>query len=323
MKVPWRGLRLFLVAISGPTAAPADPGHEINIEAITAQLAKTPDIPELYYQRAVNYRETSQLTEARSDLAKALALDPAFLPAGRELARLDDESGQRAAGIARLRQLLADPPPAAAFHLPGCWSALADLLLRNGANEEALAAATKGISLSETLSIDLLLFRAEAQRRLGRHAERVNDLATAAGELKSIVLRIAWIEALIDAGRTTEVLPEIDREIESSRFKASWRIRRARALLAASRSTEATTELELALAEIETRLRPERPDLSLLCEKALIHALTGHVAEAEAGLAAAQARGADAWMTRVLESTLAARTKPPVPKPAAGSPPPD
>jgi tetratricopeptide (TPR) repeat protein len=314
------------MAISGLTTAPADPGHEINIEAITAQLAKTPDIPELYYQRAVNYRETSQLKEARSDLEKALALDPAFLPAGRELARLDDESGQRAAGIARLRQLLANPPPAAAFHVPGCWSALADLLLRNGDDEEALAAAAKGISLSDTLSIDLLLFRAEAQRRLGRHAERVDDLAAAAGELKSIVLRIAWIEALIDAGRTAEALPEIDHEIESSRFKASWRIRRARTLLAASRNTDAHTdahtELDLALAEIETRLRPERPDLSLLCEKALVQALKGHVAEAEAGLAAARERGADAWMTRVLESTLAARTKPEGPKPAAESPPP-
>jgi tetratricopeptide (TPR) repeat protein len=308
-----RCLGLLLVAIGGLTAATADPGHEINIEALTAQLAKTPDIPELYYQRAVNYRETGQLEEARSDFGKALSLDPAFLPAGRELARLDDEAGHRADGIARLRLLLANPPSAAAFHLPGCWSALADLLLRHGDNEEALAAASKGISLSETLSIDLLLFRAEAQRRLGRHAERVDDLAAAAAELKSIVLRIAWIEALIDAGRTTDALPEIDREIASSRFTASWRIRRARALMAASRKAEAFGELDLALAEIETRLRPERPDLSLLCEKALIHALRDNLTEAEAGLALARERGADAWMTRVLESALAGRRKTAVP----------
>ena len=142
------------------------------------------------------------------------------------------------------------------------------------------------------------------------------------GGLQGVCGLIAWIEAPIASGRTGQVLPELDHGFGASRFKASWRIRRARALLAASRNTDAHTELDLALAEIETRLRPERPDLSLLCEKALVQALKGHVAEAEAGLAAARERGADAWMTRVLEATLAARTKPSPPKPAAESPPP-
>ena len=45
----------------------------------------------------------------------------------------------------------------------------------------ALAAAVKGIEASEEISIDLYLFRAEAQRRLGKHEDRVRDLAEAAG----------------------------------------------------------------------------------------------------------------------------------------------
>ncbi len=283
----------------------ADPGHEVSIAELSAQIEKTPEIPELYYQRAVNYREIGKVAEARADFAKALMLGPGFLPAGRELARMDAEAGKRGEGIERLKMLLAGAPAEAAFHVPGCCAALADLLLKEGRNEEALAAAVKGIGASEEISIDLYLFRAEAQRRLGRHEDRVRDLAEAAGKLKSIVLRIAWIEALIDAGRTTEVLPEIEGEIATCRFQAAWRIRRARALLKVPRKEEAMEELARALVEIEARLRPERPDLTLLCERALIYALTGRRAEAEAGLAEARERGADGWMTRTLEAALA------------------
>ncbi len=291
----------------------ADPGHEVNIEALTAQIAQTPGIPELYYQRGVNYREIPRLAEARADFEKALAIQPSFLPAGRELARLDDREGQRAAGIKRLQALLVAPPPDAAFHVPGCCAALAELLLKDQRNEEALAAAARGIALSTDLTIDLQLLRAEAQRRLGRHEDRVRDLAAAAQRLKSFVLRIAWIEALIDAGHVAEALPEIDREIATSRYQAAWRIRRARALLrepGVPRRAEATGELAQALTEIEGRLRPERPDLSLLCERALIHALTDRRTEAEAGLAEAKRLGADDWMTRILEAELKSNREP-------------
>ena len=302
---PWRASAGALLFVVAPVAA--DPGHEVNIEALTAQIVQTPGIPELYYQRGVNFREIPRLAEARADFEKALSLQPSFLPAGRELARLDDREGKRAAGIARLQSLLAAPPAEAAFHVPGCCAALAELLLKDQRNEEALAAAARGIALSTDQTIDLQLLRAEAQRRLGRHEDRVRDLAAAAASLKSFVLRIAWIEALIDAGHVAAALPEIDREIATSRYQAAWRIRRARALLRESgtpRRAEAVNELAQALAEIEGRLRPERPDLSLLCERALIHALTGRRAEADAGLAEARRMGADDWMTRILEAEL-------------------
>lgn len=282
----------------------ADPGHEIRIEDLNRQITENPAVADLYYQRAVNYREIARLADCRADFLKALELNPAFLPADRELARLDDQEGHRAEGIARLQKAIAAAQPEAAFHLPGAWSALADLLLKEKRNEEALEAAKKGIALTEELTIDLYLFRAEAQRRLGRHEERVKDLAGAVEKLKSFVLRIAWIEALIDAGHSAEVLPEIQKEIDSSRYKASWLIRRARVYVHDGRKTEAAADLEQALAEIETRIRPERPDLSLVCDRALIHALQGKRAEAAATLEDAKAKGADHWMTRILEAEL-------------------
>ena len=59
----------------------ADPGHEVSIAELSAQIEKTPEIPELYYQRAVNYREIGRVAEARADLAKAQEASLEFLKA--------------------------------------------------------------------------------------------------------------------------------------------------------------------------------------------------------------------------------------------------
>ena len=285
----------------------ADPGHEIRIEDLNKQITENPALPDLYFQRSVNYREISRLADARADLEKCLTLQKGFLPADRELARLDEQEGHRREAIGRLEKAIAAAPPDAAFHLPGCYSVLADLLLKSDRNDAALDAASKGISLTQDLTIDLYLLRAEAQRRLGKHDDRVRDLAGATERLKSFVLRIAWIEALVDAGRSAEVLPEIQKEIETSRYRASWLIRRARVFLHDSKKPEAAADLEAALVEIESRIRPELPDLSLVCDRALIWALQGKRDEAAKELAEAKKRGADSWMTRVLEAVLAAR----------------
>lgn len=294
---------VVLPALLAGTLA-ADPGHEIRIDDLNKQITENPALPDLYFQRSINYREINRLADARADLEKCLTLQKGFLPADRELARIDELEGRRKEAIERLEKAVAAAPPEAAFHLPGCYSVLADLLLKSDRNDAALDAASKGIALTQELTIDLYLLRAEAQRRLGKHDERVRDLAGATERLKSFVLRIAWIEALIDAGRSAQVLPEIQKEIDTSRYKASWLIRRARVLLHDDKKQEAAADLEAALVEVESRIRPELPDLSLVCDRALIWALQGKRDEAAEALAEAKKRGADAWMTRVLESVL-------------------
>ncbi len=296
-----------LATVMAGAALPArsDPGHEIRIEDLNKQIAENPALPDLYFQRSINYREINRTAESRADLEKCLTLQKSFLPADRELARLDEHEGHRKEAIDRLEKAIAAAPPDAAFHLPGCYSVLADLLLKSDRNEDALAAASTGIALTQELTIDLYLLRAEAQRRLGKHDERVRDLAGATQRLKSFVLRIAWIEALIDAGRSAEVLPEIQKEIETSRYRASWLIRRARVYLHDGKQAEAAADLDAALVEVESRIRPELPDLSLVCDRALIRALQGNRDEAAKALTEAKQRGADAWMTRVLEAVLA------------------
>ncbi|HWB02398.1 MAG TPA: hypothetical protein VG796_05190 [Verrucomicrobiales bacterium] len=300
-----RRITLLMTALAWPLLpCAADPGHEIRIEDINAQIAANPNLPDLYFQRAVNYREINRLADARADWEKCLTLQRGFLPASRELARLDELENHRNEGIQRLEKAISAAPPEASFHLPGCYALLADMQLKAGTNEAALIAAEKGISLSPEMSIDLYLLRAEAQRRLGKHDDRVRDLASATAKLKSFVLRIAWIEALIDAGRSAEVLPEIQKEIDTSRYRSSWLIRRARVRLHDQKKEDAMADLQAALTEIEPRIRPEFPDLSLVCDRALIHALQGKREEAAKELAAAKTRGADGWMTRVLEAVL-------------------
>jgi len=294
---------LLLAALLSPAAA--DPGHEVRIEDLNRQLALNPAEPELYFQRGVNYREIPRPAEARADFEKALSLRQDFIPAAREIARLDEAEGRRAAAIKRLEETIAGAPAAAVFHVPACCEVLADFYLKDERNAEALTAAQKGLALSQEVSLELCLMRAEAQRRLGQHGDRVRDLAEAQLKLRSFVLRIAWIEALIDAGRTAEALPEINREIESCRYKSSWLIRRARALLHDGKKAEATADLEAALAEIELRIRPENPDLSLVCDRALIHALQGKTGEARKELDDAKTRGAFPWNTRLVEAVLA------------------
>lgn len=307
---------VLVLVLAGSGAARANPGHEVTIGELSAQIQQSPEVPELYFQRAWNFREIGRLAEARADWEKTLSLSPGFLPASRELARTDAVAGNPDVGIARLRQAMAAIPADQAFHLPGCYSVLAELLLKEGKNAEALKEAQAGLEGAPDLLLDLCLLRSEAQRRLGRLSERVADLAAAMVKLRSFVVRTKWFDAMIDAGRGAEILPEIDQEIGNTRYQSSWLIRRARIRLKAGQAAGAAADLRAALAEIESRLRPDTPDLSLICDRGVIHELQGNHAAALADLATARQSGADFWLLMSLEALTASAS----PKP--GEPPP-
>ena len=281
----------------------ANPGHEVTIEELNAQIGQTPGLPELYFQRAWNYREIGKLAEARTDWGKTLELNPGFLPASRELARTDAAEGKADVGIARLRRAMAAAPADQAFHLPGCHSVLAELLLKQGKNADALKEAQAGLDRSPDVMLDLCLLRSEAQRRLGRWDDRVRDLSATMLKLRSFVVKTKWYDAMIDAGRGMEILPEIEQEIGNTRYQASWLIRRAR-IRHHAEAGGAADDLTTALEEIKTRLRPDNPDLSLICDRGVILALQGDHAAATADLALARSQGADFWMTLTLEALL-------------------
>ena len=304
-------LAILSLGLVWPGMAPANPGHEVTVAELSAQISKTPDLPELYFQRAWNYREMQRPAEARADWEKTLTLNPGFLPASRELARMDALEGRMEEGIARLRQAMASAPADQAFHRPGCHSVLAELLLKQGKHDEALQEAQTGLDSSTDLLLDLCLLRSEAQRRLGKLDDRVRDLAAAMTRLRSFVVKSKWYDAMIDAGRGQEILPEVEQEIANTRFQASWLIRRARIRQGAGDQAGAASDLASALVEINHRIRPENPDISLICDRGLIHALKGDHAAAAADLELARKQGADFWMTLPLAALEPAKVSPP------------
>ena len=67
------GIRcIALAALMAGSASPcrADPGHEIRIEDLNKQISENPALPDLYFQRSVNYREVNRPADARADLEK-------------------------------------------------------------------------------------------------------------------------------------------------------------------------------------------------------------------------------------------------------------
>ena len=109
----------------------------------------------------------------------------------------------------------------------------------------------------------------------GKPARAAAVLKSAHQKHKSIVLRNAWIDAALSAKQISQVLPIIEEELTSTRFRASWLIRRARAKLTTNTPDKARSDLHSALQELNTRILPDRPDLTLIADRGLALALLG------------------------------------------------
>jgi hypothetical protein len=144
------------------------------------------------------------------------------------------------------------------------------------------------------------------------YSSNFNALTKAATILKkslnrteSIVVRNNWIDAALTAGQTEAVLPLIEKELSSSRFRSSWLIRRARASLILKRKEAAQADLREALVEIAPRINPERPDFTLISDRGLIHALMGNKTRAKNDLKTLKKSGYSPNAYRLLSSALA------------------
>ena len=111
-------------------------------------------------------------------------------------------------------------------------------------------------------------------------------------------------EALIDAGQFRQALARIEPQLASARWQSSWLLRRARARKGLGE--ESAPDVRTAIAELNRRLSPQHPDLTLLADRGTANALLGKMAEARKDLVAAKKLGADAWVVRRLETLLQA-----------------
>lgn len=282
----------------------ACPGHtdiSTTIKKLSAKIEEAPGA-DLYYQRATEYRALREYAHARADLRAALALEPDHLPS--QIA-LIEALGDRDEALTRALKLSTSVDQRTS--LQGA-SLLAAVHQKRGELEEALKIirrldeltrkARKGDTSIDLRHADLLL-------ELDRPGEAATVLKAAWDRTDSIVIRNNWIDTALTAGETDEVLPIIEKELRSSRFRSSWYIRRARALRLRNREAAARADLRAALEEINPRINPRRPDLTLIADRGLIHALMGHNALAQRDLTTLSQSSYPASAYRLLREHLA------------------
>lgn len=268
----------------------AHEGPEHEIEELTERMRKSGESAELLTERAVEYRVLGKLPEATKDLERAVALDAGSLPTHRELARvlfLGGKAPDALAQIGRALKLEADEPADAA----SLYMLRAEILRTQNDHKKALEDCNAALKLHKQ-NPEWYLMRSDVQRRLKEHKERISGLEEGIAQTGAGVLEIERVEAMIDAGQSAAALKIIDAELEESRLKSSWLIRRARAYFALGKKTEAEADLKEALEEIGERLNPKTPDVPLLLDKALAHELLGEKREALRAYEEARDKGA-------------------------------
>lgn len=261
-----------------------------------------------HFARAGEYRILGRHAEAAADYRAALALLPSMSEAHRELARLAAALGETA-----LAEAEDEARSAVRLAVPGrpravSWIVLAEILEAGGRPAEAVAACGEAVAEHPAGDVDWFLLRSRCQAQLGLAEERVRDLVSAQKRIPAAVLRVEWIDALMDAGDWRGALPEIERELSESRLRSAWLIRRARVFRATHRPDEAMRDLEAALMEIDSRLHPQRPDPGLLADRGVACALLGDGEGARAALDRLSSVHGDTGFRRRVKMALAEAT---------------
>jgi tetratricopeptide (TPR) repeat protein len=299
----WIGIKLLagLVLLGGSGDIRTHDSPEHVVDFLSRQMAREGASPELLFRRATEYRVLGHWSRARADLKEALRLEPDFILARAEMSRIFLEEGKPDQALQAVNEALRKAPPASAPAF--LYMIRAEIRLRQADCQRALADCAEAFK-GEPEDLDWYLIRSRAQALAGKREEAVRGLREGFERTGSFVLKIEWIEALIDAGLDREALRAIQPELEASRWRSSWLIRRARARLGLAEKEAAGSDLKRAIEEINLRLKPDRPDLTLLADRGLARALLGQIEEARRDLLAAKSRGAEAWAVRRLETIL-------------------
>ncbi len=296
---------ILLILCSNIMLLPLVTAHhdtEKMIALFTQRIESGEASAELHYRRAIEYRILLQNPKAEADLRQALVYDENYTPAHRELAHLLAKRGEQKLAIKSARHAIR--ASGNLHERSGAMILLARLLAVAGQPEAALRHCLDAFELKPSGEVEWYLLHAELLDANNRPNERPEILAAGYSATHSIVLRNAWIDALLDAEKYKAALPVIHRELSSSRLKGSWRLRYARAQLGMGMTTDAGLSLALCLEELAKRIHPTRPDISLIAERGLAQALLGQIDAARSDLNRARAGGADSWMIATLERTL-------------------
>jgi tetratricopeptide (TPR) repeat protein len=290
---------LFLILVFTPVLALGHTDISETIKALTKRI-ETKATADLYYQRATEFRALQEKVHAIEDLESALKIEPHNRHALVALVQLYETDKRAEALISRYQKFARNKEEKfEAYYLLASYNA------KLGLFEQACSQCDTLHLIRPTEDPALDLFHADLLIKLQRPNEAATILKKSLTRTKSIVVRNNWIDAALTAGQIKAVLPIIEEELSSSRFRSSWLIRRARASLMLKRKEAAHADLRAALLEIAPRINPERPDFTLIADRGLIHALMENKTRAKHDLETLKKSGYSPNAYRLLSSALA------------------
>lgn len=290
---------LLLILVFTPFFVLAHTDISETIKALTTRIEAKPTA-DLYYQRGTEFRALQQKAHAIEDLESALKIELHNRHALVALVQLYETNTRAKALISRYQKFAKTKEEKfEAHYLLASYNAKLGLFEQASSQCDTLHL----IRPSEDPALDL--FHAGLLLKLQRPNEAATILKKSLNRTKSIVVRNNWIDAALTAGQTKAVLPIIEKELFSSRFRSSWLIRRARASLILKKKEAAQADLREALVEIAPRINPERPDFTLIADRGLIHALMGNKTQAKNDLEILKKSGYSPHAYHLLSSALA------------------
>ncbi|MFT5904874.1 MAG: tetratricopeptide (TPR) repeat protein [Cryomorphaceae bacterium] len=276
-----------------------DPNDVLHVLSHKLEHAKIADKPELYFQRAIEYRASGQKEKAKADLLRYTELEPTDHLGWLELGRVEAEAKNRLIYLTKSLDLAnSDEAKSMSYY------ELAAHFYGTQNYQMALKKCESAIRLDKQKKLTPMLLKSHLLWQLRGLDERVDFLTVAKKKNPSIVLQNSWIDAMIDAGKVLEVKKMIDKEIQTSRFRSSWYIRAA--LCEPKHSDQAKEKAQLAISEIKERLNEKRPDVTLLMDLALAYVIIEKNDGAAQYLTRAKLMNHDPWAMVELEQKIKA-----------------
>tara|TARA_B110000116_G_scaffold271704_1_gene293292 strand:- start:1688 stop:2620 length:933 start_codon:yes stop_codon:yes gene_type:complete len=291
---------LFFVALGSHAISHHD--TKALIEELTKRINSGESTAENYYKRAIEYRVLGQLNEAENDLEIALHRNANFTLARREITRILSKQGRHKLAILSAEKVITNA--ISQREKSSAMILLARMLLNAGEPSEAIKYSSTAFKLNPNGKLEWYLLHARLLGELNRDNERPEILRTGYQLTGSIVLRNAWIDSLLECKKYEIALPIIEKELTSSRLKSSWKLRRAKAYIGIGKINTAMNDLRMCLNELDQRIHPKKPDMTLIADRGMANALLGNIDAAKNDLAHLIHIGADKWVTIHLDKAI-------------------
>jgi acid phosphatase type 7 len=220
-----------------------------QLARLDAQIARAPQMPAAYLQRAEIHRRQGQLDAALADWQRAMELDPRLPGLHLQVASTLLTAGRSAEAGPHLDRAVASPASeAAALLLRGQWH------LARGHSRPAADDLTRAVArLGPAATADDHLQLVGALRAAGQPRRAGRALAAARRQLGPLVsLDLAAIDLALEQQQHDRALALIDEQIRATPRPASWLLRRGDVLAAAGRPTQARRAYQAALQSLTT-----------------------------------------------------------------------